>query len=78
MCNTVKIGNETRQILSGIKSCYKPEDMVGRKVMVVANLKSAKLAGMLSEGMILCAEDGNGTLSLMTPDKDMPSGSEIC
>ena len=78
LCNTVKIGNETRQILSGIKSCYKPEDMVGRKVMVVANLKSAKLAGMLSEGMILCAEDGNGTLSLMTPDKDMPSGSEIC
>ena len=78
LCNQVKIGNETRQILSGIKSGYSAQDMVGKKVMVIANLQPAKLAGMVSEGMILCAEDENGTLALMTPDKDMPSGSEIC
>ena len=78
LCSQVKIGNEVRQILSGIKSAYSPEQMVGKKVMVVTNLKPAKLAGMMSEGMILCAEDGDGKLSLMVPDKDMPSGAGIC
>ena len=78
LCSQVKIGSETRQILSGIKAWYKPEDMVGRKVMVVTNLKPAKLAGMLSEGMILCAEDDEGNLALMTPAKDIKSGSEVC
>ena len=74
----VKFGSETRQIFSGIKAWYKPEDMVGRKVMVVTNLKPAKLAGMLSEGMILCPEDDEGNLALMTPAKDIKSGSEVC
>ena len=78
LCSQVKIGSETRQILSGIKAWYKPEDMVGRKVMVVTNLKPAKLAGMLSEGMILCAEDDEGNLALMTPAEDIQSGSEVC
>ena len=78
LCSQVKIGNEVRQILSGIKSSYSPEQMVGKKVMVVTNLKPARLAGMLSEGMILCAEDADGNLALMTPDKDMPAGSEVC
>ena len=78
LCSQVKIGNEVRQILSGIKSAYSPEEMVGKKVMVVTNLKPAKLAGMLSEGMILCAEAPDGTLALMTPEKDVPSGSEVC
>ena len=77
LCSQVKIGSETRQILSGIKAWYKPEDMVGRKVMVVTNLKSAKLAGMVSEGMILCAEDDEGNLALMSPEKDIKSGSEV-
>ncbi|MDO4475355.1 MAG: methionine--tRNA ligase [Lachnospiraceae bacterium] len=78
LVSQVKIGNETRQIVSGIRGTYSAEDMVGRKVMVVTNLKPAKLAGVESQGMILCAEDENGVLALMTPDKDMPSGSEIC
>ena len=78
LCSQVRIGSETRQILSGIKAWYKPEDMVGRKVMVVTNLKPAKLAGMLSEGMILCAEDDEGNLALMTPEKDVKPGSEVC
>ena len=78
LCSQVKIGNQVKQIVSGIKSNYKPEDMVGKKVMVLVNLKPAKLAGVLSEGMLLCAEDENGTLALMTPDKDMPAGAEIC
>ncbi len=77
LCNQVKIGNETKQILSGIRSEYSPEEMVGKKVMVVTNLKPAKLAGMVSEGMILCAEDADGKLSLMVPEKDMPAGAEI-
>ncbi len=67
-----------RQIVSGIKAHYKPEEMVGKKVMVVTNLKPAKLAGLMSEGMILCAEDAEGNLSLMTPEKEMPAGAEIC
>ena len=78
LCSQVKIGNQAKQIVSGIKSNYKPEDMVGKKVMVLVNLKPAKLAGVLSEGMLLCAEDENGTLALMTPDKEMPAGAEIC
>ncbi|MCF0132748.1 MAG: methionine--tRNA ligase, partial [Blautia sp.] len=78
LCSQVKIGSQVRQIVSGIKSCYSPEEMVGKKVMVVTNLKPAKLAGILSEGMILCAEDAEGNLSLMTPEKDMPAGAEIC
>ena len=77
LCSQVKIGSETRQILSGIKAWYKPEDMVGRRVMVVTNLKPAKLAGMMSEGMILCAEDDEGNLSLMVREKKIKSGSEV-
>lgn len=78
LCSQVKIGSQTRQILSGIKAYYSPEEMVGKKVMVVTNLKPAKLAGMLSEGMLLCAEDADGSLALMKPEKDMPAGAEIC
>ena len=78
LCSQVKIGNEVRQILSGIRKYYSPEEMVGKKVMVITNLAPRKMAGMLSEGMLLCAEDAEGNLSLMTPDKDMPAGSEIC
>ena len=78
LCSQVKIGSEVRQILSGIKQYYKPEEMVGKKVMVVTNLKPATLAGMTSEGMLLCAEDADGNLSLMTPEKPMPAGAEIC
>ena len=78
LCSQVKVGSRTLQIVSGIKSCYSPEEMVGKKVMVVTNLKPAKLAGILSEGMLLCAEDAEGNLSLMTPERDMPSGAEIC
>ncbi len=78
LCSKVKIGSQVRQILSGIKAHYTPEEMVGKKVMVVTNLKPAKLAGMVSEGMLLCAEDAEGNLALMKPEKDMPSGAEIC
>ena len=78
LCSQVRIGSQTLQILSGIKAFYSPEEMVGKKVMVVTNLKPAKLAGMLSEGMILCAEDAEGNLALMKPEKDMPAGAEIC
>ena len=78
LCSQVKIGNQVKQIVSGIKSNYKPEDMVGKKVMVLVNLKPAKLAGVLSEGMLLCAEDANGNLALVSPEKDMPAGAEIC
>ena len=78
LCSQVKIGSQVKQIVSGIKASYKPEDMVGKKVMVLVNLKPAKLAGVLSEGMILCAEDAKGELALMSPDKDMPAGAEIC
>lgn len=78
LCSKVKIGSEVKQIVSGIKKYYSPEDMVGKKVMVLVNLKPAKLAGVLSEGMLLCAEDADGKLALMTPDKTMPAGAEIC
>ena len=78
LCSQVKIGSQVRQILSGIKAHYTPEEMVGKKVMVVTNLKPAKLAGVMSEGMILCAEDAEGNLALMTPEKNMPAGAEIC
>ncbi|MEE0220567.1 MAG: methionine--tRNA ligase, partial [Lachnospiraceae bacterium] len=78
LCSQVKIGSETKQIVSGIKAWYKPDQMVGKKVMVVTNLKPAKLAGMLSEGMILCAEDDEGNLALMVPEKDIKPGSEVC
>ncbi len=78
LCSQVRIGSQTRQIVSGIKADYTPEEMVGKKVMVLTNLKPAKLAGILSEGMILCAEDADGHLALMTPQRDMPSGAEIC
>ena len=78
LCSQVKIGTKTRQIVSGIKAHYSPEEMVGKKVMVVTNLKPAKLAGVVSEGMILCAEDSEGNLSLMVPEKKMPAGAEIC
>ena len=78
LCSQVKIGSQVKQIVSGIKAYYTPEEMVGKKVMVLVNLKPAKLAGVLSEGMLLCAEDENGELSLMVPEKKMPSGAEIC
>ena len=78
LCSQVKIGSQVKQIVSGIKAHYKPEDMVGKKVMVLVNLKPAKLAGILSEGMILCAEGLDGELALMTPEKEMPAGAEIC
>ena len=78
LCSQVRIGKQIRQIVSGIKADYTPEEMVGKKVMVLTNLKPAKLAGVLSEGMIMCAEDADGHLSLMTPHRDMPAGAEIC
>ncbi len=78
LCSQVKIGSQVKQIVSGIRKDYAPEEMVGKKVMVLVNLKPAKLAGVLSEGMLLCAEDADGNLSLMTPEKKMPSGAEIC
>jgi methionyl-tRNA synthetase len=78
LCSQVKIGNEVKQIVSGIKQHYKPEEMVGKKVMVLVNLKPATLAGVVSEGMLLCAEAPDGTLALVTPEKEMPAGAEIC
>ena len=78
LCSQVKIGSQVKQIVSGIRKDYSPEEMVGKKVMVLVNLKPAKLAGVLSEGMLLCAEDENGELALMVPEKKMPSGAEIC
>ncbi len=77
LCSKVKIGSQVKQIVSGIKAHYTPEEMVGKKVMVLVNLKPAKLAGVLSEGMLLCAEDADGVLSLMVPEKEMPAGAEI-
>ena len=78
LCSQVKIGSEVKQIVSGIKKHYSAEEMVGKKFMVLVNLKPAKLAGVLSEGMLLCAEDAEGNLALMTPEKNMPAGAEIC
>ena len=78
LCSQVKIGNQVKQIVSGIKQHYSAQEMVGKKVMVLVNLKPAKLAGVLSEGMLLCAEDAQGNLALVTPEKDMPAGAEIC
>ncbi len=78
LCSQVRIGSQVKQIVSGIKKHYSAEEMVGKKVMVLVNLKPAKLAGVLSEGMLLCAEDENGELSLMVPEKEMPNGAEIC
>ena len=73
----MKIGSQTRQIVSGIRPHYTPEEMVGKKVVVLVNLKPAKLAGVLSEGMILCAEDAEGKLALVVPEKEMPAGAEV-
>ena len=78
LCSQVKIGSQVKQIVSGIKQHYTPEEMVGKKVMVLVNLKPAKLAGVLSEGMLLCAENSEGELALVVPEKDMPAGAEIC
>lgn len=78
LCSQVKIGSQVKQIVSGIKAYYTPEEMIGKKVMVLVNLKPAKLAGVLSEGMLLCAEDEKGNLALVVPEKDMPAGAEIC
>lgn len=78
LCSQVRVGSEVKQIVSGIRKYYTPEEMVGKKVMVLVNLKPAKLAGVLSEGMLLCAEDAEGNLALMTPEKSMPAGAEIC
>jgi methionyl-tRNA synthetase len=78
LCSQVKVGSQIKQIVSGIKQYYTPQEMVGKKVMVLVNLKPAKLAGVLSEGMLLCAEDADGNLALVTPEKEMPAGAEIC
>ena len=78
LCSQVRVGSEVKQIVSGIRKYYSPEEMVGKKVMVLVNLKPAKLAGVLSEGMLLCAEDAEGNLALVTPEKPMPAGAEIC
>ena len=78
LCSQVRVGSEVKQIVSGIKAHYSAEEMVGKKVMVLVNLKPAKLAGVLSEGMLLCAEDANGNLALVSPERDMPAGAEIC
>ena len=78
LCSQVRVGSEVKQIVSGIRNYYTPQEMVGKKVMVLVNLKPAKLAGVLSEGMLLCAEDAEGNLALMTPEKPMPAGAEIC
>ena len=78
LCSQVKINSEVKQIVSGIKQHYSAEEMVGKKVMVLVNLKPATLAGVVSEGMLLCAEDADGNLALMTPEKKMPAGAEIC
>ena len=78
LCSQVRVGSQIKQIVSGIRKYYTPEEMVGKKVMVLVNLKPAKLAGVLSEGMLLCAEDADGNLALMTPEKAMPAGAEIC
>ncbi len=78
LCSQVRIGSQVKQIVSGIRKHYSPEEMVGKKVMVLVNLKPAKLAGVLSEGMLLCAENAEGELALVAPEKDMPSGAEIC
>ena len=78
LCSQVRVGSEVKQIVSGIRKYYSPEEMVGKKVMVLVNLKPAKLAGVLSEGMLLCAEDADSNLALMTPEKIMPAGAEIC
>ncbi len=78
LCSQVKVGSQVKQIVSGIKAHYTPEEMVGKKVMVLINLKPAKLAGVVSEGMLLCAEDADGNLALMTPEREMPAGAEIC
>ena len=78
LCSQVKIGTQVKQIVSGIKAHYTPEQMVGKKVMVLMNLAPRKMAGIVSEGMLLCAEDAEGNLALMTPEKAMPSGAEIC
>ena len=78
LCSQVRIGSQVKQIVSGIRKYYSPEEMVGKKVLALVNLKPAKLAGVLSEGMLLCAEDENGELSLVVPEKQMPSGAEVC
>ena len=78
LCSQVKIGSEVRQILSGIKQYYSPDEMIGKKVMVLTNLAPRKMAGLESQGMLLCAEDADGNLALMTPEKAMPAGAEIC
>ena len=77
LCSQVKIGSQVRQIVSGIRSAYTPEEMVGKKVMVLVNLEPRKIRGLVSEGMLLCAEDEKGELSLMIPEKPMPAGAEI-
>ena len=77
LCSQVKVGSQVKQIVSGIRKYYTPEEMVGKKVMVLVNLKPAKLAGVLSEGMLLCAEDAEGNLALLTPEKPMPAGAPI-
>ena len=78
LCSKVRVGSQVRQILSGIKQHYSADEMVGKKVMVLVNLQPREIAGMMSEGMLLCAEDAEGRLALMTPERAMPAGAEIC
>ena len=78
LCSQIKIGSSTRQILSGIKAWYKPEDLIGKKVLVLVNLKPRQIAGLTSEGMVLCAEDNEGNLSIISPEKNMRSGAYVC
>ena len=78
LCSQVKIGSQVKQIVSGIRQHYSPEEMVGKKVMVLVNLEPKTIAGVVSEGMLLCAEDAEGNLALLTPEKKMPAGAEIC
>ena len=78
LCSQVRVGSQVKQIVSGIKAHYSAEEMLGKKVMVLVNLKPAKLAGIVSEGMLLCAEDADGNLALVVPEKEMPAGAEIC
>lgn len=78
LCSQVKFGeNNVKQIVSGIKGSYSPEEMVGKRVVAIVNLKPCKLAGVVSEGMLLCAEDAEGNLSLLTTEKNLPGGSFI-
>lgn len=75
---SVEVGNEVRTIVSGVANYYKPEELLNKNVVIVANLKPRKIRGIESVGMILYAEDENDNICFVTPSKDMPSGSQVC